>query len=208
MSREQLAGSYVGQQIYALLNNGNEAEVRAALARLRRGVGKAPGSMPEPWAYTMDGLPEALQGRPGQTSNGEWAVHIAMTLFALHQQGKDPKRMPMHMPEVQMGKAAGRLVRIEEDDLERVKRRFDAVITSDSVDELATHLRGLIQIMRAQDPPVPLDYVALAQDLYGYQNPERRDDIRLNWGRDFYGQVSANRRHEAAEKERDGEQDE
>jgi CRISPR system Cascade subunit CasB len=85
----RLARAYVQQQIRRLCESVNESPTRATLARLRRGIGKAPGSMPEIWDITLNRLPEALVGKGELPSRGEWAVHTALTLFALHQQGKD-----------------------------------------------------------------------------------------------------------------------
>jgi CRISPR system Cascade subunit CasB len=65
-----------------------------------------------------------------------------------------------------------------------IKRRFDTVITSDSPEELAYHLRGLIQLLRSKS--IPLDYPKLAEDLFNFQSPALRDGIRLRWGQDYY----------------------
>ena len=48
----------------------------------------------------------------------------------------------------------------------------------------AHHLRGLIQLLRAEE--IPLDYVHLAENLYDFQNPDSRPGVRLEWGQDFY----------------------
>ena len=77
----------------------------------------------------------------------------------------------------------GKLIENEEDE-KRIKRRFDAAATSDSLDEISHHLRGLIQLLKDKD--ITLDYPALTEDLYWFQFPEARDSVRLRWGRDFY----------------------
>ena len=177
------AGAFVMRKIGLLLNGRNESSTRAALARLRRGIGKPPGSMPELWSITLDGLPEPLKGISGGPTKGEWAVYTALTLFALHQQGKELKGRPMHREGEPLGASVRRLVR-NDDDEERVKRRFDAAATSDSPEEFSNHLRGVVQLLKAED--IPLDYSALAEDLYLFQIPEARDSVRLRWGRDFY----------------------
>lgn len=61
---------------------------RAELAKLRRGVGHAPGDLPELWGSFLRGMPESFQGRSGP-SYAEWAVYLALTLYAVHQQGND-----------------------------------------------------------------------------------------------------------------------
>ena len=87
------------------------------------------------------------------------------------------------------GTALRKLVR-DDDDENRIKRRFDKVATADSMEEISHHLRGLIQLMKAED--IPLDYPGLAEDLFRFQNPELRDTIRLKWGREYYSFIKKN----------------
>jgi len=176
--------SHVNKKIFTIKNM-REPEARSVLARMRRGVGKHPGSTPELWEMTLDGLHESLvgKGHMGKPTRGEQAVHTALTLFALHQQGHDVKDELMSKDDAFFGRAVRRIVE-NEDDMQRVKRRFDAAVTSESMDELSNHLRGLVQLMRSKD--IPMDYPKLAQDLFNFANVKDRDNIRLKWGRDFY----------------------
>jgi len=177
------ARAFVKYKISRLSGTQNEPAARALLAKLRRGIGKAPGSMPEIWNVTLDGMPEALSGKGGDPTPGEWAVHTALTLYALHQQGKDLKHQCMSKDGYFLGISLRKLIS-NDDDEQRVKRRFDAAATSTSPEEIAHHLRGLVQILKAED--IPLDYPALTEDLYWFQLPDVRDAVRLRWGRDFY----------------------
>ena len=77
-----------------------------------------------------------------------------------------------------------RILARKPEDESRVKRRFDQVLTADSPEELAHHLRGLVQLLKAAD--IPLDYASLAMDLYFMQVQRARDGVRLRWGRDYY----------------------
>ncbi len=185
MSNEaKLAKAFVKRKISRLYESQNEAASRATLAKLRRGIGKAPGSMPELWDVTLAGLPEELTGRNDEPPTyGEWAVYTPLTLYALHQQGKDLKKQCMSEDGKFLGVAVGKLAK-NEDDEKRVKRRFDAAATADSLEEFSHHLRGLVQLLKDKD--IPLDYPALSEDLYWFQFPEARDSVRLRWGRDFY----------------------
>lgn len=177
------AGNYVRYRIRQLCESQNDSAVRAVLARLRRGIGKMPGSMPELWDITMKDLPEVLAGKGDNPSYGEWAVHTALTLFALHQQGKNLESQCMNQDGMSLGIAVRNLIHAEEDE-NRIKRRFDAAATSDSVEEFSHHLRGLIQLLKAEN--IPLDYPKLTEELYRFQFSEARDNVRLQWGRDFY----------------------
>jgi len=184
----RLVKGFVKRKIIKLTESKNESEVRATLAKLRRGIGKVPGSVPELWGVTMDGMPEDLLSDRDSPTYGEWAAHTALTLYALHQQGKDIKSQCMNMEGAALGASLKKLIKEEADEI-RVKRRFDAAATSEDLGEIAHHMRGLVQLLKAQD--IPLDYPVLAEDLYRFQFPESRDSVRLKWGRDYYRMVKA-----------------
>lgn len=167
--------------------NSNTSASKAMLANLRRGVGKAPGSIPEVWEITLSELPEISISKDGKPTYGEWASHIALTLFALHQQGKDINIKCMSQKDKSLGEAARVLKSKIGDDGQRVKRRLDAIATSSDMEEMAHHLRGLIQLLKAQD--IPLDYPKLAIDIYFYQFPGIRNQVKLRWGQDFYRSI-------------------
>jgi CRISPR system Cascade subunit CasB len=178
------AGAFVKRKIEGLQESKNESAVRATLARLRRGIGKAPGSIPELWDATLNGLPEALLSNGNVPSRGEWAVHTALTLYALHQQGKDLKKQCMSRKGESLGVAVRKLIDPEKDNEEAVTRRLNAAATSDSFEEFTRHLRGLIELLKSKD--IPFDYPTLTEDLYRFQFPDMRDGIRLRLGQDFY----------------------
>lgn len=161
------------------------------LAKLRRGVGKAPGSVPEIWEITIGGSPDDWQSKGGQPSKEETAVHAALTLYAVHQQsssepmsvsGKDENGKNIGPS---LGGAVAKLIRQDRSNEQAVTRRFNAVATASSFEELAHHARGLIQLLKAKG--IPMDYPRFAQDLFYYQFPDRANEVRLSWGEDFYG---------------------
>jgi len=178
------AGWFVNQKITWLAERENESATRATLARLRRGVAKAPGSLPDLWDVTLSGLPEGLLSKGEEPTRGEWAVHTALTLYALHQQGKDVKKQCMNKEGESFGRAVRKLAEHDKNNEDAVRRRFNAMAISDSFERFSWYLRGLIQLLKAKD--IPLDYSVLTEDLYWYQFPDRRDGIRLKWGQDFY----------------------
>jgi CRISPR system Cascade subunit CasB len=154
----------------------------AALARLRRAVGKPAGSVLDILEFTY--APElAGDPRSDQPTRAEVAAHVSLTLYALHQQSQ---RRPVH----QSGRRLGRAIRalIPEAGTSYVDhsiaRRFAILGTADSLDELVHHLRGMVQLLRAGD--VPLDYGLLATDLLRWQRPGGPSAVRLGWGRDFH----------------------
>lgn len=184
--REETTGTSVAQvtaqKLMQLYNQRGERSFRGILANLRRGVGHAPGEMPQLWGFFLDKIPEKWMGDQ-EPSKEEWAVYTAITLFALHQQGKNPETEWMNQPDAALGKSVAKLIG-SADDEERVSRRFHTLATASSMEELSHYLRTMVQLLRGQN--IPLDYPALAEDLYWYQRPEHQAHIRLRWGQDFY----------------------
>ena len=178
---------YAAQQLHrlqALPDN----QRRAELAKLRRGIGHAPGELPELWGCFLLGMPESFQGRSAPSA-AEWAVYLALTLYALHQQGEENVSMN------EKGCTLGRAVRLlaqnsaaaAQDWTESsVLRRFNALATADSMPEVSHYLRGMVQLFRGNEPKLKLDYPRLAVELYRFQLPDRAANVRLQWGRDLY----------------------
>ena len=162
-----------------------EHRQKAALANLRRGVGRVPGELPELWGEFLLEFPPELESESGVPTKAELAVYLAVTLFALHQQGRDPGREPMHRDGQSLGRAVRLLVKPGEDPQDApVLRRFQALTSAASMQEAAQHLRGMIQLLRSGG--IPLDYVGLASDLYDVQFQPSWQRVRLRWGQDYY----------------------
>ncbi len=178
MTKGELVYQFVNSKIHLLQKN--EEWDRAMLAKLRRGAGKDPSETPEIWEVTLAGLPEELVCRQSdccKATAGEQAVHAALTLFALHQQGST---VSVDVAKVSFATAARRLMNGTNDDA--IKRRFDAAVTATDISELVNHARGLVQLMKAAEKPIGFDYPQFAKDLYVFQFPEGKGDVRLRWG--------------------------
>ena len=89
----------------------NDARIRGELANLRRGIGHTPGEQPELWGALFDGFPEELMSQNGEPTWAEWAVSAALTLYALHQQGKSIGEAPMSVEGASLGRAVRRLAK-------------------------------------------------------------------------------------------------
>ena len=132
----QLAG-YVDRRISRILSMPAPGPQKALLANLRRGAGKAPGELPALWGVLLEDFPEEWMNSRGAPSRAEWAAYIALTLFAVHQQGNDPAASPMHCAGCPLGRAVRRLVPADDVDAEiRILRRFEQMATAVSY----THL--------------------------------------------------------------------
>ena len=189
-SRQSDIAKFVKRKLMSLQSNPNEAAVRAILAKMRRGVGEQPGAIPELWDMLFTDLPESLEGRGNKPNRAEWAIFTALTLFAWHQQGKRNLESEFMFQEKNtFGRAVAQLISRNSDDKEAIIKRFNVAVSTTDLTGFSWYLRSLIKLCKRED--IPIDYAALAKDLYDYQNPERIDGVRLKWGRDFYRELSA-----------------
>lgn len=161
---------------------------KAALAQLRRGIGKEMGEIPALMGFVLPSEP-LTPWEAGETK-AEKALYTALTLYAFHQQGSEAC-VSAGMQEEEMavsrrnsfGHAVRKLVHKPEEE-EAVLRRFDKVLTAKDVTELAVHARGLIGLLKKEK--VSLDYPSFALDLYWFQQADARRNVLLKWGKDYY----------------------
>lgn len=178
------AGEFVDAQVTDLQNRFLSTSYRdpaavAALARLRRGVGKEPGEVLDLLEFTVS--PAFRPGPDGEPGMEERAVHVAMTLFAVHQQSRAER---MHRRGRGLGVALRALHTGDQKSVpDPLVRRFRMLGTADSVDELTHHLRGAVQLLRVGGSP--LDYGVLTDQLVTWQRGGR-SEVQLTWGRQFH----------------------
>jgi CRISPR system Cascade subunit CasB len=165
---------------------------KAALAKLRRGVGKEVGEIPELLEFTLPFNP--LMDNKRYEGMVEQAMYTTLTLYALHQQGIVGHCVSTGLEQEDkttnnnsFGRAVRILVNCDIDREMAITRRFDKVLTSKDISEFAVHMRGLIGLLKKAD--ITMDYPSLATDLYWFQQAEFRRNVILQWGRDYYMQT-------------------
>ena len=161
---------------------------KTALARLRRSVGKEFGAMPEVFEYVLPEQPFCEYEQ--QETQIELALYTALTLYAVHQQGKDTcvskgldDSDDATCNKNTFGHAIQRLSEASSNP-KGVIRRLNQIMTSNDLIELSIHARGLISLLKQNN--IPLDYPLLAVDLYHFQQTEMRKKVILSWGKDYY----------------------
>ncbi|WP_445401136.1 type I-E CRISPR-associated protein Cse2/CasB [Streptomyces sp. LE64] len=189
----------------------------ATLARLRRGIGHRAYLAPAGWGIggleeltqltrLAPGAPNGPEGSAPAPGYGDWqpteeeAVHLAVSLWALHQQSVH--NAPMHVRGWGLGYAVRQLARgqsrattgdtgtAERDSAaelhvpETLRKRFVRIGTSSSLESLSVRLREIVLLLRGAR--IPLDYGRLADELHDWQNEARRAGVRRGWGRDFH----------------------
>ncbi|MFJ2821662.1 type I-E CRISPR-associated protein Cse2/CasB [Streptomyces toxytricini] len=165
-----------------------------ALARLRRGIGRQATETPDLWGLVgMEQFYAArtVQGRgrvdEAEALRAERAAHVAVTLWALHQQSNRTKRM--HVEDgASLGTAVRRLMSGTDSD-EPIRKRLVRAGTATTFDVLAQRLRELVVLLRAAE--IPLDYGLLAEHLDRWQRPGGPGLVRQAWGRSFHAHQPA-----------------
>lgn len=139
----------------------------AALARLRRGLGREPMECSEMLSYVMPFLPEV-----GKRDH----YFLVASIFAHHPPTDRHTGLSLG--------AAIHAVWQERDRIDSIEKRFVALLNAHG-DELPHHLRQIIGLVNAQQRPTPLDYRKLLQHLAHWDNPSRW--VQMEWARDFWG---------------------
>jgi len=152
---------------------------RAALAKLRRGLGHEAGTVPEILKLTIN--PDAPRPHRDEPTADEHAIHAALTLYAVHQQSQNRQ---MHVRGRSFGSALGRIRYREGAENQGVVRRFQALGTATDLNEAVVHARALVTLLRGAGEA--FDYGRFAVDLVRLQHPAHASAVRLAWGRDFY----------------------
>ncbi|AXK88202.1 type I-E CRISPR-associated protein Cse2/CasB [Nocardia farcinica] len=186
--REKALAEYVGKQVTTLQEayRRKDGNGLAAMAKLRRGVGRAAGADPALWEFTLAEFPEAITDqlswdeRDGVATVWERAAYDAITLHAVHQQSRTGR---MHQKGRSVGAAAALLGR-QADAENAVRARFHALGTALDHDARLVHLRGLISQLRNHE--ISLDYARLAVDLRRLDDGTYADRVLLAWGRDYH----------------------
>lgn len=154
-----------------------EREDRAALAALRRGLGKAPGEVAIVFPVLVPLLPEGWL-RPWH----EQVAYLIPSLFALHPaswRGDGDGRWQRNF-----GASLRQLA--DQVDSAGPERRFLALLDADA-DNVGDHLRGLVALLANAKSPVPVDWRQLTRDLLDWGRPDR--PVQRRWADAFWPRV-------------------
>lgn len=185
LNKRKLVYSTTERVISSLADNLKISRTKAMLSRLRNSVGRPPEENIEAISLIYQYMPEEFYSNFGALTYEEEAIITTLQLYAIHQQSKQDSVSGKQEKEVwdNIGSSFSYL-RLGENSLP-FDRRFNALITSQSFDELSNHLRQLIKILKSKQDDIKINYPKLAQDLYDFARgyDER---VRLNWSRAYY----------------------
>lgn len=151
-----------------------EREDRAALAHLRRGLGKPPGTAPEmfpiivPWTHGMR----------------EWDAdmyYLVGALFGSHPMNTDEGNFGDTCRVVHARRRADRGASAE-DEVDSLERRFVALLNAHP-DDLQWHLRHAVDLAEGEE--VPVNWAALLYDLSYWTHPDRF--VQRRWANSYWG---------------------
>lgn len=162
------------QEFVAYLQQFNKRDTRAALAALRRGLGRMPGEAPEMFPYLAKWVPESAS-RPTWT---EQVYYLVASLFAFH-----PVALGHIASKPQVRNLGASLFRLNAERGGRgVERRFIALLNSHR-DDVASHLRQIIALLRSGNE-IGVDWEQLLRDLIDWDHPTRR--VQRAWASTFW----------------------
>lgn len=153
-----------------MLENLDAKNDRAALAALRRGLGKEPGEAMEAYNYIARFVASAPQR--------ENAFHLVATLFGLYP---SESRRGENWMKTNLGASLRELK--GKTDNEGAERRFVASLNSHA-DELADHLRHIVSLLKSKD--VSINWRQLLSDIRRWDDDNR--NVQRNWAKAFWGE--------------------
>jgi hypothetical protein len=157
---------------------------KAILSRLRNSIGRDYIDMADIMPFVFDKLPESFLGNSKRMTDEEICILTCLQLYAIHQQGDE--RNVYERGEDYSNIGTSLKVLRAGDDTTAVDRRFNAMITSTEFDELIVHLRHLIRLLKSKQKGTKVDYAGLSEDLYWIRKNKNKDNIILNWAREYY----------------------
>lgn len=167
------------------------SSTKANLSKLRNSIGGNFNQTISIWEDVYAEMPEEYLSSNGQLTKEEKAIFYTLQLYAIHQQGME-ESVNIKVEDdkyTNIGDSLRKLrdiTRLEKQDTKSLDRRFNAMITSSDIEELKTHLRHLIGILK-RNKNIKIDYPRLSEDLFWYQIGEsQKESICLDWGRNYY----------------------
>lgn len=154
---------------------------RYAVAILAHAAGHKPGDDPDILPWTIP--PETIDPWDGTgISNAEWSAFATLTLFAVHQKGKDT---PMHVNDgTSIGRALGTLCWNNQQGDPGIRRAFARLENAREWPATVRHARSIVRLLARED--IPMDYGTLADDLNALRyGGDSKRKVLVRWSRDL-----------------------
>ncbi len=178
--------SVTNRIVYMLDQSLETSSGKATLANLRNSIGKPLSQSVDIWPLMFENLPEEFLSQGQAETKKEKAILSTLQLYALYRQGKkaSARECAQETGYKNIGHSLGALRRGENS--VAMDRRFNALVTATTYNELIHHLRQMIQLLKSKTSgEEAIDFGRLAQDLYGFLIG-RDESMRLIWARAYY----------------------
>lgn len=187
-----------GKMVSQLSKTLQTSSAKAILANLRNSIGRNLSQSMNVLSFILENMPKESLGYGGELNAKERGIFNTLQIYALHQQGKT-QSVNSEKSENEYSKNIGsslREYRLMNTEKTAIDRRFNAMITASTYDELIIHLRHLVKILKSKSE-IKIDYPKLASDLcYYLSSPEHQEEIKLVWSRSYYTQQKENQHDE------------
>lgn len=150
------------------LNDLRDTDDRKALAALRRGLGKEPGTAVEMFPYVFPWLPSDSNGFRWE----ENAYFLIASLFASHQAAGGQGNMGEVMAAI-----------MQETGSASIEQRFVAFLNCHQ-DDFPNHLRHAVALAASKN--IPIDWDRLFRDVLNWNNP--KGWVKKEWAKSFWRQ--------------------
>lgn len=148
---------------------------RAALAKLRRGLGKKSGT-PDMCRYVVPYIP--AETTPYHLNR----YFLVASLFALHPEP------------AARGTSMGKVFRAMMGTSQSIEKRFENLLAVDAED-LAGHLRQAVSLAKSKNIRVDFHQLFYDIDSNNWNRQDRR--VQLQWARDFWGYEKEQKENES-----------
>lgn len=137
-----------------------DQEDRRALAILRRGANRQPGTALDMFSLVIPWVPE--------NRHAEDSAFLVAALFALHPQPKGQGTLGSAFAQIS-------------GESDSIEQRFNALLNCHR-DDLPYHLRQAVSLLRSKE--VPVDWQRLLRDVLGWEHDSRY--VQRAWAREFW----------------------
>ncbi|MGP1616439.1 type I-E CRISPR-associated protein Cse2/CasB [Peptostreptococcus stomatis] len=176
--------SVTSKMIYKLNALAGTPVGKSTMAKFRNSIGKNLENSTELWPILFENLPAEFFGNGKNITKEENAILLTLQLYALYMQGNSDVTTPQD-DDTKFKNIGFSLKALRVDDTMSSDRRFNATITSTTVEELVNHLRHMIKILKSKYPKTYIDFPKLAEDIYWFSKGYE-DTIRLSWAREYF----------------------
>lgn len=160
---------------------------RAALAHLRRGLGKPPKTVMEMYPY----LGQFLSHEPNHRY--ETAIFVVAALFAYYPDAPG-----------NVGNLGASIRQLKDDsDSKSIEKRFVALLNAEAED-LPYYLRQMIGLLKSGQKQIAVNWNQLFKDVKNWNSDERF--VQNAWARSFWGNFSSDKNKNSNDKTGGNEQ--